>query len=104
MHQFVNHQRRFDIGHNAGRSNRIKIALDKFSESACLRGFATPYGCNVIAFERRAQGGDVLGCESSQWDGQVKSHSDSSTAVVDEVIHLPVGFVRPFAGKHFQQF
>lgn len=103
-HQFVDDQGRFYIGNNAGGADGVEIALYEFAEPAFLGAFAAPDRGDVIPLERGSNFMKVFGGKASEGDRQVEPHADGPSAVVFEVIHLPVGLIGAFTGEDFEVF
>jgi len=101
-HQVVDHQHRLDVGRDAARADRVKVALHELAIAAALGVFAAPHRGDVVAFERRAQLADVLGHEASQRHRQIEPHADLAPTMILEPVQLAVRLVAALAGQHFQ--
>jgi hypothetical protein len=100
----VDDQGRLDIGDYTRGADGIKIALNKFAESAILRGLPPPYWSDVITLEGGTKLVDVLSGKPSQRYRKIESHTDGSPPGIGEVVHLPVGLLRAFACEDFEVF
>ena len=67
--EIVDDEGGFDVGNGGEGADRIEIALHEFTITAALGVFAAPDGGDVIALERRAEFGEVLGGEAGQGHG-----------------------------------
>ena len=98
----MNHDHDLGVGHEAGRSDRIEIALHELAVTTALSPFASPYGTEVVPLERDAQLRDVLCCVPCERDGEVEPEPDMAASVVLEPVELPVGLFATLAGEDFQ--
>ena len=100
--QIVDHQRRFDIGHDTRGADRVEIALHELAVPAALRVLAAPDGGDVVALERGAQFTRMLCGEPGQRHRQVETQADLAAAVVLKLVQLAIGLFAPLAGEDLQ--
>ena len=93
----MDHEGRFDVGHDAGRADRVEVALHELAVPASLRVLTAQDGGDVVTLEGYSEFADMLGDETGQRHGQVEPQSHSTTTVIDELVQLAIGLCPPFA-------
>src|SRR5262249_47908090 len=78
--------------------------LPEFAKAAALRSLAPPHRPHVVALERGAELGNVLGGEAGERDGQVETQRDVSPPFIGKAEELLVSFRPPLAQKNFRVF
>ena len=102
--EVVHDEHHFQVGHGAGRADRVEVALHELAVAAPLRVLPPPDGCQVIPLEWQPQFVHVLGGEPGEGHGEVEPHADVAATVILEAVELLVGLLASLAREDLEVF